>query len=124
MIPAAEVRIQRKLTTDFIEADALEIQLLRAAKTDNGSGGYEFSDPAPVGGLQRFRLIPLQDGTTERYDANGKQVFPQYMLMGQFDADMERWDVFELNGDRYQIVHINQNRQYETKGEVAYLGAS
>lgn len=122
MIPGAELKMQRVLTAQFIEADALEIQLMRSVRTPNGSGGYRTSDPVPVGGLQRMRLIPLGDGATERYDANGKQVFPLYMLMGSHDADMQRWDTFELNGTRYQVVFINQNNQYETKGEVAYLG--
>lgn len=123
MIPPVELNVQRRLTAAFIEKDPLEIQLLRSERIANGSGGYVTGDPAPVGGLQRMRLIPLQDGQTERYDANGKQVFPQYMLMGLHDADMQRWDTFELNGDRYQIVFINLNRQYEVKGEVAYLGS-
>jgi len=123
MTISAELRTQRRLTAEFIEADPLELQIMRATRTPNGSGGYKTAAPAPVGGLQRLRLIPLQDGSTERYDANGKQVFPQYMLMGPFDADLQRWDYFELNGDRYQIVFINRNRSYQTKGEVAYLGS-
>ena len=116
-----EVRAQRRLTDTFIEADPLEIQLMRSTRTPNGSGGYKTSAPVAVGGLQRLRLIPLQDGTTERYDANGKQVFPQYMLMGPYNADMQRWDTFELAGARYQIVFI-VSKNYEVKGEVAYLG--
>lgn len=114
--------MQQRLSRMFIEADPLEIQLMRATRTPNGSGGFITGDPAAVGGLQRMRLIPLGDGATERYDANGKQVFPLYMLMGTELADMQRWDEFELNGTRYQIVFINQNTQYEIKGEVAYLG--
>jgi hypothetical protein len=123
MIAAAELAAQRRITAQFIEADPLEIQLMRATRTPNGSGGYKTGTPAPVGGLQRLRLIPLQDGQTERYDANGKQVFPQYTLMGSHEADMERWDTFQLDSARYQIVYINQNTQYETKGEVVYLGS-
>jgi hypothetical protein len=122
MISGAELNMQRKLTAQFIEADALEIQLLRADQVSNGSGGFTTGDPEPVGGLQRMRLIPLQDGSQERLDANGKLVTPAYMLMGAYNADMERWDTFELGEKRYQIVFINQNTQYETKGEVAYLG--
>jgi hypothetical protein len=122
MIATAELKMQRKLTRMFIEADPLEIQLLRASRTPNGSGGYITGTPEPVGGLQRMRLIPLQDGQTERYDANGKQVFPQYMLMGMYDADMQRWDFFQLNGTRYQIVFIDENTQYQVKGEAVYLG--
>lgn len=123
MTLTAELRAQRRLTAMFIEADPLELQLMRSTRTPNGSGGYKVSAPAPVGGLQRMRLIPLQDGAPERTNADGKEVVPQYMLMGSFDADLQRWDSFTLNGERYQIVFVNRNRSYETKGEVVYLGS-
>jgi hypothetical protein len=122
MIPTPEVKIQRRLTIDFIEADPLELQLMRPVRTEDGAGGYETGDPVPVGGLQRLRLIPLGDGAQERLMADGRQVSPSYMLMGPYNANMQRWDTFELRGDRYQIIFINQNTQYEVKGEVAYLG--
>lgn len=121
MISPVELSVQRQLTQAFIEADAVEIQLMRAARTANGAGGYRTGDPQPVGGLQRLRLIPSGDGAQERLDLNGKQVTPAYRLMGTYLADMQRWDTFTLNGTRYQIVFINQNTQYEIKGEVAYL---
>jgi hypothetical protein len=123
MIQQTELALQRSLTARFIEADPLEIQLLRESRVSNGSGGYDTAeDPAPVGGLQRMRLIPLGDGATERLTADGKAVTPNYMLLGSWDSNMQRWDLFELNGIRYQIVFINQNTQYQKKGEVAYLG--
>lgn len=122
MIAPGELNLQRSLTAQFIEADPLELQLYRSTKTPNGSGGYTTSAPAPVGGLQRMRLIPLGDGAEERLTADGKTVTPNYMLQGYFDCDMDRWDTFELSGIRYQIVFINQNSQYQKKGEVVYLG--
>lgn len=114
--------MQQRLTAMFIEADPVEIQLLRRTKAPDGAGGFTTTDAVAFGGLQRFRLIPLGDGATERYTEDGHQVFPNYMLMGPATASMQRWDEFELDGRRYQIVFINQNSQYEIKGEVAYLG--
>jgi hypothetical protein len=122
MIAAAELAAQRRLTAMFIEADALEIQLLRPTEQPNGAGGVTKGDPAPVGGLQRMRLIPLSDGAEERMTADGRAVKPGYKLLGTHLADMQRGDTFELNGTRYEIVFISENKQYEIKGEAAYLG--
>jgi hypothetical protein len=122
MIPNAELNMQRNLTVMFIEADPLEIQLLRPTWGSDGAGGRIRTGTANVGGLQRMRLIPLGDGAAERLTADGKEVSPNYMLMGLFSADMQRWDEFTIDSRRYQIVFINQNKQYEIKGEVAYLG--
>jgi hypothetical protein len=121
VITPVELSVQRKLTAAFVEADPLEIQLNRPIRTPDGAGGYKDS-VAPVGGLQRLRLIPLGDGAAERTTADGKSVAPSYMLMGTYLADIQRWDEFTVDGRRYQIVFINQNQQYEVKGEVAYLG--
>lgn len=121
MIPSAEAAIQRRLTEEFIAADVDVIQLTRTPRLSNGAGGRTLGTPEPLS-PQRFRLIPSQDGAAERLTADGRAVTPSYNLMGEHNADMERFDEFELDGRRYQIVFINANRSYETKGEVAYLG--
>jgi hypothetical protein len=117
-----ELSVQRQNTVAFIEADPLEIQLNRSTKTPNGSGGYTTTSAAPVGGLQRMRLIPQQGPLPEQITADGQRVIPQYVLMGTYQADMQRWDEFLLDGKRYQITDVQHNRQYETKGWVFYLG--
>jgi hypothetical protein len=119
-IEAAELAVQRNLTAAFIAADWMMVALERRTRTADGEGGY-LEGPAVPLAAQRMRLIPRQDGSVERMTADGKVVLPAYSLMGSHDADMERWDEFEVNGHRYQVVFINQNRQYEVKGEVAYL---
>jgi hypothetical protein len=121
MISSVELSVQRMLTAAFLEADPLEIQLNRPTRTPDGAGGY-VDALVPVGGLQRLRLIPLGDGADQRTTADGVAVTPTYMLMGTHLANMRRWDEFSVDGRRYQIVFINQNTQYEVKGEVAYLG--
>ena len=121
MIATAEAAIQRQLTKAFIEADVLPVVLVRSTWTSDGGGGSVKGDPLPLA-PQRMRLIPLGDGAQERFDANGESVRPSYKLLGLYDADMERFDEFVLNGSRYEIVFVTENRQYETKGEVAYRG--
>lgn len=122
MIAPGELAAQRKLTDSFIRADEQQIQLIRKTKVPNGAGGYrETMVPlAPQG----FRLIPLQDSTGEsgRTTADGKQVTPAYMLQGRYNCDMQRYDQFVIDGKRYEVFFIVENRQYQVKGEVAYLG--
>ena len=119
MIAAAELAIQRQLTATFIDADAIEVVLMRPTWTDDGAGGT-VEGPLETQPVQRMRLIPLGDGAQERFTANGEAVTPSYMLMGLHTANMERWDQLTVNGRRYSVVFINENQQYEVKGEVAY----
>lgn len=122
MINSMELKVQRGISQAFIEADPVEIQLTRPTVSPDGAGGQVRTATANVGGLQRMRLIPLGDGAAQRLTADGKEVTPTYMLMGLYSAAMQRGDQFTMDGRRYEIVFINQNTQYEIKGEVAYLG--
>jgi hypothetical protein len=84
-------------------------------------GGVLMGTPTALP-AQTMRLIPAQDGAQERFTADGKAVRPTYMLQGRYDADMERWDTFVHAGHRYEVVFVNENRQYQVKGEVVYHG--
>jgi hypothetical protein len=124
VIAAAELAAQRLMTKHFVEADVAVITLVRSEWVDDGAGGSVRSDPVSLP-PQRMRLIPLGNGSSsqaERFTSTGEQVQPSYKLLGLHTADMERWDEFTLGGTRYEIVWVDQNRQYEVKGEVAYRG--
>lgn len=121
MIAAAELEIQRQLSAAFIAADAISVTLLRAVWANDGAGGAIKGDAEPLA-PQTMRLIPMGDGASERFTASGEAVTPSYMLMAAHTADMQRWDEFVMAGRRYEVVFINENRQYEIKGEVAYRG--
>lgn len=118
---AAELAVQRKQTRAFIAADAVEVELTRRTRTDDGAGGVEVGN-ATLLGPQRFRLIPQEDGATARVTAEGETATPEYILMGDSDVDVARWDEFVLGERRYQVVYID-NRGYEIKAEVIYLGS-
>lgn len=116
----AELKAQQRISRAFIDADARDVILLRSPRTDDGAGGFILGESVPQG-AQRLRLLPQEDGATERTTAEGESATPQYMLMGPSDANMQRWDEFVLDGTRYQIVYID-DRKYELKGEVIRLG--
>lgn len=116
----SERAVQRRITRAFIAADAVEVELSRRTRTPDGAGGVEVG-PGVLLSPQRFRLLPQEDGATARVTSEGETATPEYMLLGDADVDVARWDEFELDGRRYQVVYID-NRQYEIKAEVIYLG--
>jgi len=80
------------------------------------------SAPAPRP-PQSMRLIPTTGNrSAERTTLEGRLVQPDYVLLGVWDCDMARWDEFDDQGKRYQILFVQEKRSYETKGEVLYLG--
>lgn len=120
-IAPAELRAQRMLTKAFIDADSVTVTLYRSTAVADGAGGTVQSSPAPLP-PQTMRLIPLRDGAEQRLTRDGHSVTPQYMLMGTHDADMAEGDTFVTSKGRHVVVFINENTQYQVKGEVYYLG--
>lgn len=120
MLSDAEVVAQRAITAAFVAADRFSCVLTREQRVPDGEGGYT-TEPAPVD-AQWLRLVPLQDATQDRTDATGNVVTPGYMLIGRYSADIQRGDEFTKEGRRYEVVFVLENKQYQVKGEVIYLG--
>lgn len=121
MISSAELAVQRRLTRAFVLADQISVSLIRTPRIPNGSGGFEAGTPESLP-EQTFRLIPSEDGATARTTSEGETATPEYMLLGEYSVDMQRFDRFQIGTRRYEITFISENRQYEVKGEVNYLG--
>lgn len=119
-IATGELLVHRANTVAFIAADSFTCTLNRRTRVPDGAGGHTFT-ATPLA-PQIMRLIPLGDGAPERMTEDGKSVRPTYMLMGAYGCDMQREDTFAKDGRQYRIVFINDNRQYEVKGEVVYVG--
>jgi len=120
-IAAEELSLLRINTTAFIDADSKQITLERRTTQSNGSGGFnETYTPLPE--AQKMRLIPLGDKSPVRQTLDGEAAQPDYMLLGEWNADLQRWDKFEDQGHRYQVLFIHEKSSYERKGEVKYIG--
>lgn len=119
-ISPAELAVQRRLSAEFIAADAQTIVLQRPTRTPDGAGGTTVGTPVPQA-AQVFRLLPQEDGATARTTSEGESATPEFMLMGYWDCNMARFDEFAIGSRRFQIVYID-DRQYEIKGEAIFLG--
>lgn len=119
---ADELTYMRIQTKAFIDADVKNLTFSRLTKTANGSGGFT-STRAPLAFPQRMRLIPMQgNGSPLRQTLDGEAVTPDYVLLGEFDASLKRWDTFTDLGRRYMVLFVHEKSTYEKKGEVKYLG--
>lgn len=117
------LRVQRKNTEAFINADPIVVSLVPRVKTKTAGGGKKMEKGTPKS-AQKFRLIPQGDVQPSVQTPDGIQLTPTFVLLGKFDADIDRWDTFQLNGHDYQVVstvrpeHTIENR-YESKVDVA-----
>jgi hypothetical protein len=117
-----ETDILRAQTKAFIDADAKAITLARRNKVSNGSGGYDVTY-VPLMTPQTLRLIPQHGNMSPlRETLDGEAVQPDYILLGEWNADISRWDTFTDNGRRYIVLFVHEKATYEKKGEVKYLG--
>lgn len=122
----AETQLLRTNTDWFIAADPVVLVLTPSGKVSDGAGGYT---PAPgePRAEQIFRLIPSTDSMPQIQTPDGVQLTPTYVLLGSYDAEMERWDTFSLNGVDFRIVspirpdHRTPEHFYEKKADVARL---
>lgn len=113
--------MQRRSTAAFIAADPIDLALSRPVWSSDGAGGRIADTPLTLN-AQRFRLIPQVDAGLFRITADGRQVNPEFRLLGVYDADLQRGDRFDYNGATYEVVAIADKRDYQTKAEVTRVG--
>lgn len=124
--PNRELEHQRRNTKAFIDADPLTLELIRKPRIDTADGGWKFGEPTTVP-PQVLRLIPQSDVMPLVQTPDGVQLTPSYVLLGEWTADIQRWDAFAVGGVKFMIVspirpdvRIKPNA-YEQKADVARL---
>jgi hypothetical protein len=120
---AAEIRIQRLGTKEFISADPRQIVLLRTPLIPNGTGGTTEGTPVPLP-PQTMRLIPVNSQVSaERTTSDGRVLKPSYTLMGEVGVNMMYGDTFELpDGTTGEVAYVQEKQVYQVKGEVVSRG--
>lgn len=119
-ISEAELSAHRITTKWFVKADSFECALVRNSQVPDGAGGYTMSSITLP--LQTLRMVPLQDSTSNRISSDGRLLRPRYMLIGEWEVTIEKFDNFVKDDRRYEVVFVLDNDQYQVKAEVAYLG--
>lgn len=121
-MPASENEVMRKQTKQFIEVYPQSIPLVRTAMIADGSGGVKSSGPSPLP-AQIFRQI-TQPTSPEvfRRTIDGEEVQPDFVLLGEWDADIAIGDWYMKDGAKHEVVYVKEDRRYETWAEVKYRG--
>ena len=115
-----ERAVMRKQTKHFIDDNPVTVTLNRpGSKSSDGAGGFVVamgSDLDP----QVMRLITMnQSGeAVSRSSLDGTIVQPNYVLLGEYDADINEGDTFQMQGLEARVVYVRADRRYETWADV------
>lgn len=101
---AVELAMHRKNTVAFIDADPIDILLVRYEKVQTSSGGVKWTLSETQPNLQTFRLIPNSDATASSMTSDGVVAPIAYTLLGLWDADLRQWDRFFLNETEFELA--------------------
>ena len=120
-MPASENEVMRKQTKEFIAIYPQSLVLTRSEMVSDGSGGV-------VGTLtslpaQTFRQITQPTNTQVfRRTIDGEEVQPDFVLLGEYDADVKIGDWYMKEGAKHEVVYVKDDRRYQTWAEVKYRG--
>lgn len=113
-----ELIVRRRLLKAFIDAQPVDITLVRRVRVETPAGGWTLEEPAEVP-PQRFRLVPFKRRLTHQTEDNQDGSFPRlpYVLVGNWNADVQREDEFDMNGHRYRVVDLEPNSHDRTQND-------
>lgn len=115
-----ELDAQIENTDAFIQADPTTIVLIPRVRV-NGPTGAKFIDQTPRD-PQQFKVI-AQSGLVSgsgrpTVTVDGVERVIEIILMGYPDAQVERYDYWIDDGQRYEVLEVQPPNEYETKALV------
>lgn len=115
--------VNRRVTLAFIDQNPVDIALIPRSSGRTATGGRLKTSEEPRAS-QRFSLIEPSDSGF-RYPSStsdGSQYSVDFMLLGAYDAVMEKDDVFVYEGREYKLLEIMPDNGYEKRAVVVRHG--
>lgn len=108
-----------KATQAFINENPESIVITRRAKVVQPSGGFRYSAGAPLA-AQTMRKVALNriSAAVERVTEDGRTVLPTAALVALPTADLQRGDLFTLDGVPHEVVHVSDRPKWRLQAEV------
>ena len=123
-IPAAELRMRRRLVREFIRVDSASVSFVRATgKVKTGAGAWTQGEPVTLA-PQLTRLIPAKrryGSALVNSEAGDIEKWP-YSLIGAHDMDVVEGDIFTYNDQSYKVMTIEPDREERTLVALDYFG--
>lgn len=119
--------IGRRITAQFISENPIEVVVTRRTKQATSSGGFKWMNPVELLPQTMRKVLPNRVSDSEgnrRTDANGRTVVPTANLIGQIDADIDRFDLVDISGVPHEVVWVTRRDMFaRTVAEVVqYAG--
>lgn len=118
-----EIDVQRRLTVAYIDTKPVMITLIPRVRAKKLTGGFAFQEMTPRS-PQKMRLIEPYHGTLPIMltGSDGVQREMEMMLLGRWDCDLEKYDIFEYSGQAYEVAQLYFFNGYEQRAEVIRFG--
>lgn len=115
-MPLTSVDIERRQIWAFVLSEPHQIQLLRPRRVETSSGGVTLAGNETLP-EQTFRLVPFKRRLTREWgftrEGEAMQLV-EWILVGAYDADVQRKDHFWLNNWHYEVEFLSDHRLYRT----------
>jgi hypothetical protein len=119
----SELNVQRKLTKAFIDTMPRSLVLTPRTRSTTIAGGYVYvlGTPKPA---QVLRLVEADRGQLEDpiRTQDGLERSNAYMLLGEWDADIEVDDIFTFEGDDFTVIQMYYDNGWEIRAKVTRHG--
>jgi hypothetical protein len=117
-----EIDIQRRITMAFIDSRPIMITLVPRVRAKQPTGGFAFQELAPRP-PQKMRLIESSGGLPVFITgSDGIQRELEMILLGRWDCDLEKYDVFSYSGQSYEVAQLYFFNGWEQRAEVIKFG--
>lgn len=124
-----ELKMFREHTRILIKEETTKVSLKRPRPlVDDGQGGKVREPGGPIDiPEQKFFFSGLNSNgrsqTAARWDITeeGERFLTRFVIVGEWDADLQEDDWFMYNGRRVQIMDVYPDRSYETKAEAVTI---
>jgi hypothetical protein len=117
----AEMSIQRKNTKAFIETAPVCVTLIPRERAKQPTGGVKWAELAPRE-KQTLRLIEPPSPALPVRTVDGIQRQVNFILLGEWDAELGVYDIFDLDGHKWEVVQLIHDNGWERRAEVARYG--
>lgn len=119
---ASELAAKRRGTRAFIDRDPNRYAVVLSREDLEWSGGSFNRTNLRSLKRQGMVLVPTNQQLPERRTVEGQSLTPEFILIGQHDADIRNGDWFYIEGTKYEVVFVRPDKTYETVAEVVYRG--
>lgn len=115
------VEFLKKTTDALIEFEPTLVQLTHPpVMVSNGRGGLTASGSGTLESVAKERFFSqTTPKETVTIKSEGKEIVVDWVLVGPFGDDIREGDTFTVNGTKYKVWNVHEDKRWQTKGLVS-----